>query len=230
MYIYEVSSLIHLHKIRNHFDNYPLESTKLIHYILWCKVMDLMLNKEHLTKQGFIKILSFKAVFPKGLNENITAAFPNVKPITKPEFKPNTGKLNPHWIAGFTQADGTFGLSPVKRANTKLGYNALPQFRITQHERDVVVLNRIILTMGCGILIKPSAGRDRYTINVGSAKDLISIVIPLFEQHPFYGAKSLDFKDFCAGMDIIKNKGHLTKEGIDRIIELARGMNTSRYS
>jgi hypothetical protein len=34
MYIYEVSSLIHFHKIRNHFDNYPLETTKLIHYNL----------------------------------------------------------------------------------------------------------------------------------------------------------------------------------------------------
>lgn len=31
LYIYEVSSLIHFHKIRNHFDNYPLETTKLIH-------------------------------------------------------------------------------------------------------------------------------------------------------------------------------------------------------
>lgn len=64
--------------------------------------------------------------------------------------------------------------------------------------------------MGCGILIRPSVGRDRYTINVGSAKDLISFVISLFEQYPFCGAKALDFKDFCAGMDIIKNKGHLT--------------------
>jgi hypothetical protein len=58
--------------------------------------MDLMLKKEHLTKQGFIKILSIKAVFPKGLNENITSAFHNVKPITKPEFKPDTEKLNPN--------------------------------------------------------------------------------------------------------------------------------------
>lgn len=149
-----------------------------------------MLSKEHLTKQGFINVLSIKAVFPippgAGLNEDISAAFPNVKPITKPQFKPNTGKLDPNWIAGFTQADGTFGLNPVKRANKKLGYNILPQFRITQHERDVVVLNRIIMTMGCGILIKPSPGRDRYTINVGSAKDLISIIIdPLFENHPW---------------------------------------------
>ena len=48
------------------------------------------------------------------------------------------------------------------------------------------------------------------------------------ENHPIYGAKALDFKDFCAGIHIIKNKGHLIKEGLDNIIELARGMNASR--
>ena len=35
-----------------------------------------MLSKEHLTEQGFINVLSIKAVFPKGLNEDISAAFP----------------------------------------------------------------------------------------------------------------------------------------------------------
>ena len=34
MYIYEVSSFIHFHKLINHFDRYPLETTKLIHYNL----------------------------------------------------------------------------------------------------------------------------------------------------------------------------------------------------
>jgi hypothetical protein len=43
-----------------------------------------------------MKILSIKAVFPKGLSENLKAAHPNIEPIIKPEFKPNTGKLNPH--------------------------------------------------------------------------------------------------------------------------------------
>jgi hypothetical protein len=33
--------------------------------------MDLLLAKEHLTLKGFIKILSIKAVFPKGLNQSI---------------------------------------------------------------------------------------------------------------------------------------------------------------
>jgi hypothetical protein len=55
-----------------------------------------MLNKEHFTKEGFMRILSIKAVFPKGLNKSITTAYPNINPIIKPEFQANTGKLNPH--------------------------------------------------------------------------------------------------------------------------------------
>ena len=78
-------------------------------------------------------------------------------------------KLDYNWIAGFVQADGT------------------------QHERDLMVLNRIIESMGCGTIVKPSSDRDRYTISFGSATanipDLVDIVIPLFENNPIYGAK-----------------------------------------
>jgi hypothetical protein len=90
----------------------------------------MMLNKEHLTEEGFLKILSIKAIFPKGLNKNLINAFPTIKPIIKPEFIPNTNRLNPHWIAGFIQADSSFGLSIVKRINRKLGYQVLPQYRV----------------------------------------------------------------------------------------------------
>jgi len=34
--------------------------------------MDMIENKEHLTKQGFLKILYIKNVFPKGLSNKIT--------------------------------------------------------------------------------------------------------------------------------------------------------------
>ena len=71
----------------------------------------------------------------------------------------------------------------------KLGYTCQPQFRITQHERDLTVLNRIIESMGCGTLVKPGEGRDRYTISVANLKDLTEIVIPLFKTHQIYGSK-----------------------------------------
>lgn len=209
MYIYEVSSLKALIDVRAHFEKFPLQTTKFVHFKLWCQVMDIFINKEHLTSEGFYKILSIKSVFPKGLSSNLTELFPKgeIIPIIKPSFEVSSAALDKNWIVGFAQADGTFGLNYTKQTRMKLGYTCLPQFRITQHERDLAVLNRIIATLGCGVLVKPSGSRDRYTISVANISDLVNIVIPLFEECPIYGAKNLDFLDFCKGIHIIKKKG-----------------------
>jgi hypothetical protein len=130
--------------------------------------MDMIEKEEHLTIKGFLKILAIKAVFinKKGLSDNILKAYPNVVSINKPEFIPNTSPLNPYWIAGFVQADGTFGLNYIKQI-MKLGYTCQPQFCITQHERDLVVLKRIMSTMGCGNLVKPSSPPPPAFIQIG---------------------------------------------------------------
>lgn len=230
MYTYEITSLNSLQVVRKHFEEYPLETSKSIHFLLWCKIIDLLLNKVHYTYEGFLEILAIKAVFPKGLSrrDSVLKAHPNVVPINKPEFLPKTNLFNPHWIAGFVEADGTFGLNYIKQVKMRLGYTCQPQFRVTQHERDLIVLNRIISTMGCGNLVKPSSGRDRYDISVANIKDITTLVIPFFEKYPLYGAKYLDFQSFCKGISIIENKGHLTQLGLDQLKELSYSMNTYR--
>lgn len=228
MYSYEISSLNALNIVREHFEKYPLQTTKYVHFKLWCEVLDIMEKKEHLTPEGFKKILSIKSVFPKGLSSSLLEDYPNIVPINKPVFVPGKDKLDPNWIVGFTQADGTFGLNYTKQSRMKLGFTCQPQFRITQHERDLVVLNRIIESMGCGTIVKPSGDRDRYTISVANLKDLIEIVIPLFKTHTIYGAKYADFLDLCEGIFLLKNKAHLTPEGLKKLKDLVDGMNTGR--
>lgn len=229
MYYYEVSSIKALINVRKHFEEFPLQTTKFVHFKLWCQVMDILYKKEHLTEQGFYKILSIKSVFPKGLSK-LLEHHPKEKfiPIIKPVFESSDAGLDKYWITGFAQADGTFGLNFSKLARMKLGYTCLPQFRITQHERDLIVLKRIVDTLGCGSLVKPTGDRDRYSISVANISDLVNIVIPLFEECSIYGAKYLDFLDFCRGIHIIKEKGHLTSEGLNELKGLAYGMNTYR--
>jgi hypothetical protein len=41
MYYYEVSSLNALVNVRNHFNKFPLQTTKFVHFQLWCQVMDI---------------------------------------------------------------------------------------------------------------------------------------------------------------------------------------------
>lgn len=135
-------------------------------------------------------------------------------------------KLDLNWITGFTQADGTFGLNYTKEPRVNLGFRCQPQFRVTQHERDLIVLKIIIETKGCGTIVKPSGDRDRYSISVGNISYLVNIVRPFFEKCPFYGAKNIYF--FCKGICIIKNKGVLTREGLKELKDLAYGMNTYR--
>lgn len=93
MYIYEVSSLKTLIFIRKHFEAYPLQSTKYIHFILWCRVMDIMLSKGHLTLKGLVEIISIKALFPKGIPSHLA---PYAYPMEKPHFVNSTSPLDPN--------------------------------------------------------------------------------------------------------------------------------------
>jgi len=95
-----------------------------------------------------------------------------------------------------------------------------------------MVLKRIIESMGCGTVVKPGDGRDRYNISVANISDLTNIVIPLFEKkNPIYGAKNQDFLDFLQrGVHIIKDKRHLTSEGLNELKILAYAMNTESFN
>jgi hypothetical protein len=58
--------------------------------------LDIIENKKHLTKEGFLKILSIKNNFPKGLSQKIKDLYPNIVTYDKPIFKNNTKSLNPY--------------------------------------------------------------------------------------------------------------------------------------
>jgi hypothetical protein len=227
-YHYVIRNRNHLCKVREHFDNYPLQTTKHLYFKLWSKVLDLIERKDHLTVTGFMEVLAIKSVFPNALNDSIKGAFPDITSIIKPEFISNTYKLNGHWIAGFTQADGSFGLNYSKATKMRLGYTCQPQFRVTQHERDVIVLKRIIEYLGCSVLRNTSKIKYEWSVSVSNHLDLVNIVIPFFQKHSIYGAKQSDFLDFSLGMDIINKKGHLTPEGLNELNKMAYRMNSYR--
>lgn len=48
----DVRNMKDLVRISYNFDSYPLQSTKLIHYQLWCQVMDMITVKQYTTISG----------------------------------------------------------------------------------------------------------------------------------------------------------------------------------
>lgn len=64
MYVYEIASIKAPLRgiVRKHFEEFPLQTSKFVHFQLWCQVMDMIEKGEHLTMEGFLKILAIKAV------------------------------------------------------------------------------------------------------------------------------------------------------------------------
>jgi hypothetical protein len=67
-----------------HFEKYPLISQKQADFLFFKSVIELMNNKDHLTTEGFNKILAIKASMNLGLSKLLMESFPDIKPISRP--------------------------------------------------------------------------------------------------------------------------------------------------
>ena len=147
-------------------------------------------------------------------------------PVDRPKIE-TTEIPDPNWIAGFSTAESCFDVRINKNQKFNLGYKTQLRFRISQHERDRAPLALISKYLKCGTL---QTSRNTVELTIGSLEDIIKIIIPFFTKYPLQGAKRLDFADFCKVAELMKNKAHLTPEGLDQIREIKSGMNSGRVS
>ena len=57
---------------------------------------------------------------------------------------------------------------------------------------------------------------------------MINKVIPLFDKNKIVGIKFEDYQDWKKVAELMKNKAHLTSEGLDQIRKIKVHMNTGR--
>lgn len=209
-----------------HFTNFPLQTQKRIDFELWTKIVEIKKNKEHLSHEGLLRILSLKSALNRGLAKT-TSEIKNIEVLERPlysvdfaEFK----KIDPNWISGFTSGDGGFDL---KISEKKPKYRVGLRFRITQHIRDVHLLRLIGEYLGCGKVYIRSTNQA-CDLEVSNFPDNINKIIPFFLKHPVGTIKEKDFRDFAKAAEIIKNKAHLTLEGLAKLKEIKSNMNTLR--
>jgi hypothetical protein len=91
---------------------------------------------------------------------------------------------------------------------------------------EIELLNLVKYFFGCGYLDKDKRGAITFAIrDINSIKNKI---IPHFSKYPLRGTKFLDFLSFKEAFHIIESKEHLTEEGINKLYNLSKGMNTGR--
>ena len=214
-YQYRVTSVKDLiNVIIPHFSNYPLITQKLIDFELFKQAVYLLNDKKHLTQEGLLELISIKSVINLGLSDRLKLAFPNFKPIVRPSSL-NKKIMDPNWLVGFIEAEGCFPIL-IGNSKTKVGKHVQLVFKITQHIRDKELLISFIDFLGCGRYRVRTNGLSGDFIVVAYS-DKAKKIIPLLNNFQFYGVKNKKYLNFCKVAELIKNKAHLTVEGLELI-------------
>ena len=227
--IYSVDSIKDLTILIKHFEKYPLLTQKAADFILFKEVVNLQINKYHLTSAGLNQILNIKASINKGLSDYLKSEFKNISGFNTPVERPVINTLNipnPNWISGLVSGEGNFDVRITKSTN-KIGYRVQLRFRISQHYRDIRLMETIIKYLDSGKIYKYPNQNAVSIVNVNFS-DINNKIIPFFEENPLIGIKTYDYLDWCKIASLMNEGSHLTLEGLNIIRTIKSGMNKSR--
>lgn len=136
-------------------------------------------------------------------------------------------EISDEYMYGFTDAEGCFYVGIVPSKETKLGWQVIPFFKVSQNPKGKVVLDYFIKRLKCGYIksndTKISSDKSLAYV-VRNFQSLTTIIVPFFEGK--LTVKSNEFKKFKKILTLMQDKNHLSKQGLNEIIDIAYSMNT----
>ena len=136
------------------------------------------------------------------------------------------------WVVGFIDGEGCFSVSLHRNSTTKLGWQIMPEFVVTQGEKSINTLKKLQSFFGCGRIFVnrryDNHKENLYRFCVRSFIDLKERIIPFFQKYKLQTAKAKDFEIFAIIIGLMTKREHLSEEGIKKIITLATKMNTKK--
>jgi hypothetical protein len=193
---------------------------------LFKQALDLVKNKEHLTLEGFKKIISIRASMNVGLPYELKKSFPYILPVNRPRTQ-SIINYDPYWLAGFTSTASAFGFaSPTQKedyflikkffkSKTKLGVALRLVFQLVKHARDDKLMKSLIVYFGCGNIY--TSNDAAFVYQVSKFSDIYDKIIPFFNKQIIKGVKLMDYIDSCQVAELMKNKAHTTQNGLANI-------------
>jgi LAGLIDADG endonuclease len=162
-----------------------------------------------------------------GFERYYQTSFPSkqisIRTFSTSSFKP---KLNPWFVTGIIDAEGTFCTTIYKNKAYKTGWVVRSFFEIGLNQRDsslVYQLKDFFEGIGTISLDKKT---NVLKYSTASLKDLSSIVVPHFKKYPLLTQKGADFLFFEQIVELMNKGVHLTINGLQQVINIRASMNT----
>ena len=130
-----------------------------------------------------------------------------------------------YYFAGFTDGEGSFNVSFRKRDDHQIGWQVVLTFNVSQKESYILAQFKQLL--GCGRLQQRKDGINYYVVS--NPRSINERVIPFFKKFGFLSqSKKKNFVIFCKITQLVMDKKHLTKEGLEEIAELREKLNEGK--
>ncbi len=132
--------------------------------------------------------------------------------------------LPPDYVAGFIDGEGSFSVCINKQKTTRSGIEVRPEFAIELRADDREILERIMVTIGCGKIYDCSYERYGWfphtKYRISSYKLLVEYLIPFLDKHPLQAKKAEAYRLFREVVLMVYRKEHLARKGMQKIRRL----------
>jgi LAGLIDADG endonuclease len=125
--------------------------------------------------------------------------------------------LQPWQITGLTDGEGGFYCSILKTGSGITGFRVKLEFKVVQKSHSENVLVNLQKYFSCGSVVIDNRKTDTKKYHVSSISDILNIIIPHFDAYPCLTSKFLNFDNWKTIALLLKNKEHLTVEGLKKI-------------
>ncbi len=136
-------------------------------------------------------------------------------------------ELNPDWVVGFVDGEGSFFVGVQRNPTVKIGFQVIPEFRVVQHARDLDVLHALKRFFGFGRVCRNH--EERWEFRVRRIEQLREVA-RFFAEHQLKTKKRVDARKFADVLRMMEEGRHLTESGLNEIAKLAASMNTGNRS
>lgn len=131
--------------------------------------------------------------------------------------------LNPFFITGFTDAEGTFSCIIKKNNHYRLGWRVDVVFQIGLHKKDLELLKLIKSYFGeIGSIVTFS---EMCAFRVSSPEQILKKILPHFDEYPLITQKHADYLLFRDIVMLMVQGEHLKEEGLQAIVNIRASLN-----
>lgn len=221
--LYRVRSRNSLLVIISHFNKYPLQTTKVNNFILFCNILNLMGKKYHVDIEGFLNIASLinklnNPLSPSLLDKlSLLGELPNTEAQVLELASKNyllSENLDPWWISGFTTGEGSFTYFTRnrKKANGEIVKDYTLAYEVSQRSDSLHVLNLIAKYFEYGKVYSETRGVSKYRLV--TRDQILNTLVPFFEKYPLEGNKNMQYELWIQIVKILQTTGRSVQREI----------------